>query len=485
MVAGTLGTSVARPLPDVASGVLHRCGVAVAIAFVFLLQSRIAEVLFPSLHISSFIYWSGVLITLLNGGVARAFSHRIGLVLLALTGWIVISVPFSIWIGGSLGTLKEWLKSMMAYMILAGVTAGWAQTRRLFHAMAYATFALSILALKCGVAPDGRLSLDRGRLGNPNLLGHALLVGLPFCMYVATNRRLSLVHRVLAILFMAPAVAAISRTGSRGALIAFGFILVIYWVHSSLADKLKLLSSAALISVTVVLLLPGTLMRRYTTLFEEKRASSDEWQPDSRQDAALQGKAVASTVGRMRLLEQSLRLTVRHPVFGVGPGQFPVAEDALARSEGLRRGMWQVTHNTLTEFSSEDGLPALFFFLVALCLCFKAVRIPKRASIRETPDWIETGNAAFYFSLSLIVWSIAALFSSFAHQIEFPALAGIAVLVHRTVQREMGCFRPVAPDHTRLMLTHSQVPTVRSPAIGYSCRSAAIRSTRSAPRDGR
>jgi len=60
-------------------------------------------------------------------------------------------------------------------------------------------------------------------------------------------------------------------------------------------------------------------------------------------------EASLSAQQRKELLFKSLKVTVRHPLFGVGPGNFEVVS-----------GAWDVTHNSYTQISAEGGIPAFF-----------------------------------------------------------------------------------------------------------------------------
>ena len=72
-----------------------------------------------------------------------------------------------------------------------------------------------------------------------------------------------------------------------------------------------------------------------------------------------------STLARQYLLQQSLRLTMDHPIFGVGPGIFTVGEAELAKSEGLGCAMGDVVAQFQHQVSSEMGT-SLLLYLAAL-----------------------------------------------------------------------------------------------------------------------
>ena len=48
--------------------------------------------------------------------------------------------------------------------------------------------------------------------------------------------------------------------------------------------------------------------------------------------------AATSTQSRRMLLRHSIMFTIKHPLFGVGPGMFSVADDAYAKANGARKG---------------------------------------------------------------------------------------------------------------------------------------------------
>jgi len=92
---------------------------------------------------------------------------------------------------------------------------------------------------------------------------------------------------------------------------------------------------------------------------------------------------------RYELLVESLKITARRPIFGVGAGQF-----------ASYSGMWQPTHNTYTELSSESGIPALVLFLLVIRECFASlVKIRKTTLYQNDPD-IQMYTSALWAGLA-------------------------------------------------------------------------------------
>src|SRR5207248_2739531 len=121
--------------------------------------------------------------------------------------------------------------------------------------------------------------------------------------------------------------------------------------------------------------MPGHLISRYKTIAEDNI-------DDDEMDAGMRDSALSSTQSRKALLKSSIKFTIRHPLFGVGPGMFSVADNDDAVANGQRKGQWLGTHNSYTQVSSELGVPAFIFFVSAMVM---ALRSPYKL-YRETRD---------------------------------------------------------------------------------------------------
>jgi hypothetical protein len=100
-------------------------------------------------------------------------------------------------------------------------------------------------------------------------------------------------------------------------------------------------------------------------------------------------------------LWRSIEVTLEHPLFGVGPGNFEVTS-----------GVWHVTHNSYTQMSSEGGIPALVLFIVILSYGFKNLRRAKRLSGHKK----ELKLLAKALRGSLAGFVVGAFFASYAYQ---------------------------------------------------------------------
>ena len=124
-----------------------------------------------------------------------------------------------------------------------------------------------------------------------------------------------------------------------------------------------------------------------------------------------------------------------HPLFGVGPGNFPTAQNDLALSRGESKGLWAETHNTYTQISSEMGIPGLVIYLALLYWCFKPLN-----SILHTrypgKEWHDLQAMAKILRASLICVLAMAVFDSYAYDVNVPILAGICCALGLIAQRQ-------------------------------------------------
>jgi len=183
----------------------------------------------------------------------------------------------------------------------------------------------------------------------------------------------------------------------------------------------------------------GYIIARFTTLF----GVSD---PDTldEDEAAMLGSAVGSTQSRIYLFRRSVEFTMRNPLFGVGPGQFQVAEADDAKIKGLR-AVWHETHNTYTQISSETGIPGGVLFIAALVMAYRTLTRIRKAKFPATMEYGEKIRVmASYLQLSFIATLVGALFLSVGYGGLLYVYIGLAASLQAVVGREIA-FATAAP----------------------------------------
>lgn len=435
------GTAAAggRPSPAmVTSGTEADLLMKLAFAFfaldLFLSISRLLEII--ALAASIRVPYLGVTIhlvtlalALISGGARRVIATRIGAWVALFTAWMLVCTLTSTWRGGSVDTLvREWVPSLIIF-VGCGTVVTLRQCRTVCIVLAGASSLIAVASYSLASLREDRLSFETGTLGGANELSMLLVLGVPFVLLPMFSPRASRFLKLIALALCAMALVVVVRSASRSSLLALVAItLILFWTLPFAAKiKLALLTLVAL--AAFVTLTPRQVLSRYSTLFNDARSDDD-----------VATSAQASSEAREYLLQQSLRLSMEHPLFGLGPGVFVVGEAKLAAAEG-QKAAWHVSHNSYTQVSSEMGIPGFLLYLAALVTTFSNVFwFRSRSRIDVTGKASAMGLALL---LSLVGLCINLGFSSNAYFPYLPMFMGLSVVFRKGLEREMGQRSPV------------------------------------------
>ena len=371
-------------------------------------------------------------LALLSGGLTRFFRSRICLLLAGFYCWLVISFPFSVWKGGSVGSLVQAARSLVLMAAIIALVSSVRDALRMMCVIGFAETTAGLMSKLAGQASETeRLVLAAGTFSDPNIYCGLLFMGLPFLWLAARNAAHPL-HKLVYMTATVPILAAGLATGSRAGLIMLCVMLGLLFWRLPATRKLRLLVGAGCLLAVTPLLLPSHIVERYTTLL----GTPAEEGPSAERFKYLDA-ATTSTAGRLYLLQRSLELTAKNPLFGVGPGMFTVAEDKDARARGLRRGNWHETHNSYTQVSAEAGLPAFVLYTSALLLALRALSRLRRALTPPASEEQEHArNGVVYLEVAFAGALITALFLSIAYSGQLYVLVGLIVALERAVAQE-------------------------------------------------
>src|ERR1017187_8369438 len=276
---------------------------------------------------------------------------------------------------------------------------------------------------------------------------HSSTVGLPMwgAMMVISK---SFPGKVFAAGVVMLILATTFRTGSRGAMIAFLMMVLVLFLRASILRKMQIILAVVVFLGVVLTTMPGKLISRYKTTVNQEA-------DDGEMDSEMLISAHSSTQRRKELLRHSLVLTMRHPLFGVGPGMFDVADDIYAKTLGAKKGSWLGTHNSYTQVSSEIGIPAFLFFVAAIWMALKGPYSVYQKT-RGDPRLDEMGTIAMGLHYCLIIYAVTILFEHIAYTIMLPAFGGLAASMVRTAAVEI----------QRIQAT--PLPVSMSPAVFHS-----------------
>jgi hypothetical protein len=409
----------------------ERLGFNVLLVFLFLAFSRIFDVKFGTLHITGIAYRVVFAMVILSRGFVISLGTPIGKALTGFTIFLGASVPFSVWRSGSISVFRDtWLLfSFVAFLAIPGLVSSYAQWRKAMGTMCFALMVFTLIANVFGVMENGRLFLTQGKFANPNEMAQALLIGLPLWGGKMGSTE-SPIKKIWAMFVMGLMLFTTFRTGSRGAMIGFVVMALVYFLRASIMDKMKFIIGGAVIFALLIGVMPSRLTARYKTTVDEDADDAGDM------DAGMKDSALSSTQSRKTLLKHSILFTIKHPLFGVGPGMFPVADDDYSKSIGLRKGQWLGTHNSYTQVSSEVGIPAFLFFTAAVIIALKSPLAVYRKT-RGDPRLSEMGNLALGLFYAMIIYAVTIFFEHIAYTVMLPVLGGLAAALVRTADAEI------------------------------------------------
>jgi len=324
-----------------------------------------------------------------------------------LLGWAAISVPFSLWPGGSLTTLTDlFLKAIVLFWLVSNTVTTVARLRQFAWGLALMSVPIAMTAFVNFLSgrhlqgSERIVGYDAPLTSNPNDLALTLNLIIPFTLaLVGTVRRPSL--RIVLFAFIAVNIVGVILTFSRGGFITLAVILAITIVK--LVRSRRRAWGIALFAVLLlgVPFLPGSYWLRLTTITD---IESDE-------TGSAQAR-LASTLG-------ALRFVLVHPVVGAGIGS-----DVLALNEEIG-SRWSAVHNVYLQYAVDLGLPGLGLFLALFATCFAAASAA-RSGVGEGRDAHSLAQFAQATMLSLIAFGVAGFFHPVAYNFYFYYLAGLA-----------------------------------------------------------
>lgn len=411
---------------------IRQAGFFLALIFLFIRLTALHELIADRLGFNTYVLYlfgpPAILCMLLSGGLQRSFRWLPAYLWLGFLLFLYLSVPLSIWRGGSFKLVTTYTRTEFILLpLIAGLGATWTDLRKLMRVMSLGGMVSVLIGIFFTSAiVGGRNELAFGTMSNANDFAAHLIFVLPFVILAVMTWK-SILLRVAAVLMILAGLYRILSTGSRGALVALLVTLVFVFLRFSLKKKLVMMIAASIVFLAMIALLPGAVSARLLSLFK-----SDEEQ------ILVDEGAYASRQSRTHLLKRSLYLTITHPLLGVGPGEFANAENEDSQAQFDQRGAWHDTHNAYTQVSSETGIPAGLCFIAAVITTFTLVnRIYKEARKRsESPIQRPVMLTSFCILVSIIGFMAACFFLSLAYTFYFPLLSGIAIVLAQSVQLE-------------------------------------------------
>jgi len=314
-------------------------------------------------------------------------------IIFAMFGWMVLTIPFASWRGGSFQQVFfEFSKALIVTLTLIVTVTRKVELRRLMLVQALGVALMTSAAVIANNRMQGRLAgVGDAMLSNPNDLAINVALNWPLCLLFLITVR-GMAAKLFWAVSMLVMIYALIETYSRAGFLALIVAIVLcLWEFGIRRKKVYVLGVAFVCLMATVAVAPGNYIARLETLLGKFQEGDYD-----------RGSAEA----RYELLIQSLKVTATHPVFGVGPGNFP-----------SYTGLWRVTHNTYTQFSSECGIPVLLLFLLLMRRVFLNLRYLRK--VPRSPDTEELHLYTSALMASFGAYLLGAFFSSTGYEL-FP-----------------------------------------------------------------
>jgi O-antigen ligase len=361
-------------------------------------------------------------------------------IVLCLTAWFALGVPFAFWRGGSFTVLSQtWLRTVLIFFLLTQTLVTVSRIRKIIWAVLLSELIVSCASIMQQANPELR---EGGRLSGVNMVflgwnyfGITVSLTLPFLAFVYVSSRRSFLRTSLLLAIAGSTVWMLLLTASRGGFLNMIVSMILTWwllLRRSLRGRVVGVLCAICLAIAVATA-PDVFWLRFRTIWDDSSSAVN-------QTAA---SAEESAKGRGFLLAQSIKYSLHNPIFGVGLGNFPEYNAAqLHRSDA-----WFETHNTFTELSSEAGIPALALFLALLFTLLRKMKvlIVKLSADPANEELCLLVKAALVSTLS---FAFSGFFAHLAYEYLFYYVAGIAValgtIAVRTVPIKQGHIEPIA-----------------------------------------
>lgn len=374
--------------------------------------------MFPALAgYRSIAYWIAVLTLLvfvptqlgLEGNLT-ARPREVNLVLL-LSLAALLSVPLAIYPAEAWSNFTEFAKVVVMFIVMVNVM----RTERRLKILIFLALAVGCV-VSVGAINDYRLGhfvvageriqgIIGGMFENSNDMAMHLVMLTPIAIALFFSTR-SIVKKAFfgacAALMIAGNLVTFSRGGLLGLVAAMSVLL---WKIGR-RHRLLVFVVALSLAFSLIVFMPGVMIERLASIF----------------DPSADVSAGASAISRRALLFRSLLVTARHPLLGVGIGNF--------HAVSIRE---QVSHNSYTQVGAEVGVAAMLIYIMLILTAFKRVRGIERETLAAEH------HSRFYYlasglQASFIGYMICSFFSSVAFHYSIYYLVGYAICLHRVYE---------------------------------------------------
>ena len=334
--------------------------------------------------------------------------------ILVLTLIALIAMPISVSFSNSFAYFKDiYIKIVLMFIVMVNVL----RTERRLKGFLFLALLVAVL-MSVNALNDyltGNFTVEgyrvttkigqHGMFGNPDDMALHLVMMLPIAVALAFRTH-NPVHKLLLAGCALLMFAGILVSFSRGCFLGFVAMMAVLLFKLGRRHKPLVACLFVLSIVAFVVLAPGGFGTRVLSIYDH---SLDP---------------VGSATARSGLLLRSIVVSIRHPLLGVGMGNFPIVSIQD-----------QVSHNAYTQVSSELGFAALLVYMLFMITPFR------RLSRIEQETYADRSHSRFHYlaigiQASLVAYMVASFFYSVAFNWNIYYLVGYAICLQRLYEGE-------------------------------------------------
>jgi probable O-glycosylation ligase (exosortase A-associated) len=334
-----------------------------------------------------------------------------------LVAWAFVTLPFSMWPGGSWALLSElYLKTLVIFWLLTNVVTTPARLRQVAWGLTLMTVPAALTGVKnytSGVYMQygvGRIQGYGGPMtGNPNDLALTLNLVLPLtvALFFLTKRP---AWRAVLLGIIALDLMAIVLTFSRGGFLTLALSAgIVMWRITRRVGPKYILMAAGLL-IVLAPLVPSSYYTRISTITD------------------VEADATNSAEERQEDIVVAIGYIARHPVVGSGIGTNDLA---MNEARGVR---WAAVHNAYLQVGMDLGLPGLILYVLVIVGTLKAVGRVVRRTLGD-PAHRDLFWLASALQVSLIAFAFAAMLHPAAYNFYFYYFGGLALAARAMHER--------------------------------------------------
>lgn len=338
-----------------------------------------------------------------HNNIKDCLNSKQGYVIIFLFIWMVLSVPFSMYPGGSFRFLTEnFWKVIAVFLMILAYSSSKEHLNKIIWTYILSIIVLTILTIKgAGIS---RFTVGGGY--DPNDTALVLLMAFPFLFW--KHRTSAGIKRVILGFSSLLLIIGIIATQSRG-----GFLGLIAVVCTILFQVLYAEKKGLVKVLFGVLIFSGIIFYYGGDAYYERISSTFD----------TTGNYNYGSHGRLALWKRGMDMMINNPMLGVGVNAFMTADGLLYTEEGSR---WNTAHNSFVQLGAELGFPGLIAFCLLIWGSIRNVR--KIPSVNGNAESDSFRNATAYSIIgSWVGFIVSGSFLSAAYISPFYFLLAISL----------------------------------------------------------